>query len=209
MQTDVHNDTHSNSRSRNSSKETFPQKTNLKVARKEDLEKINLQKDYTGNWVVRAVSALLDTKDFQHSPNWIAVRLGVSVKEIVDALETLEKLGIIQRTENGYKKILKYVYFSDRDMNPFEICADHVLISTQILGRLNPGNPEVGSFYRTGFVASTKSQMRKFFLKVEELMKELLIESQAPPTSSELKNESQEIYAFTLSGIELSLKDQE
>lgn len=162
-------------------------------------EKRLLQKEYTGNWVVRAVSALLDTENFNAAPKWVAQKLDISLDEAVSALDTLEKLGIIRRTEAGYEKVLKYVYFSDRDLDPMAVLADHALISTQIMGRLDPSNPTVGSFYRTGFVASDRKRMKEFFLKLEQLMKEFLVESNGAT--------NEDVYAFTLSGVCLTQED--
>lgn len=154
-----------------------------------------LQHEYIGNWVWRATASLIDTKDFNPSPKWIAKKLNVTLEEVIDALEGLEKLGIIGRSTNGYKKLLKYVYFSDRDLDPKSVLSDHVLISTQIMGRLNPANPNVGSFYRTGFVATNQDLAKKYFLKIESVMKEFLMESANCSADA--------VYAFTFSGIDV------
>ncbi len=154
-----------------------------------------LQLQYIGNWVWRAVASLVDTRDFDPSPKWIAKKINVNLEEVVDALEGLEKLGIIGRTPQGYKKLLKYVYFSDRDLNPKAVLADHVLISTQIMGRLNPANPNLGCFYRTGFVATNQELAKKYFSKMESVMKEFLMESANCAADS--------VYAFTFSAVDV------
>lgn len=146
--------------------------TSIELKRKQEL-----QKQYTGNWVWRAVSALIETKDFDHSPEWMANRLNVSIYEIDIAIKGLIELGIIRQTDKGYVKILKYVYFSDRDLNPELILKDHVLISTQILGRLNPRKKEQPSFYRTAFIASNKALAKEYFYKIETTIKEFMIAS--------------------------------
>lgn len=125
----------------------------------------------------------------------MAKKLQVPVVEILDALEVLCTLGIIKRTDTSYKKILKYVYYSDRNMEAKKILADHVLITTQVLGRLNPDTPEVGSFYRTGFISSNRELARSFFYKMEELIKDFIIQSS--------KEESDTVYALSLSGVEV------
>ncbi|OQW49224.1 MAG: hypothetical protein A4S09_03920 [Proteobacteria bacterium SG_bin7] len=154
-----------------------------------------LQLQYIGNWVWRAVASLVDTKEFDPSPKWIAKKINVNLEEVVDALEGLEKLGIIGRTPQGYKKLLKYVYFSDRDLNPKAVLADHVLISTQIMGRLNPANPNLGCFYRTGFVATNQELAKKYFTKMEAVMKEFLMESANAAADA--------VYAFTFSAVDV------
>ena len=160
-----------------------------------------LQLQYIGNWVWRAVAALVDTKDFQPSPKWIAKKLNITLEEVVDAIEGLERLGILGRTKTGYKKLLKYVYFSDRDLDPKTVLSDHVLISTQIMGRLNPGNPKMGCFYRTGFVATNQDVAKKYFLKIESIMKEFLMESANCSADT--------VFAFTFSGVDVVEKQNQ
>ena len=154
-----------------------------------------LQLEYVGNWIWRSVASLIDTKDFNAAPRWIAERLNIRFSEVIEALEGLERLGIISRTKTGYKKLLKYVYFSDRDLDPKAVLSDHVLISTQIMGRLNPLNPKNGCFYRTGFVATNQDVAKKYFLKMEAVMKDFLMESANCSADT--------VYAFTLSGVDI------
>ncbi|MCB0367148.1 MAG: DUF4423 domain-containing protein [Bdellovibrionaceae bacterium] len=155
-----------------------------------------LQKKYTGNWLWRTLAGLVSTADFDPSLSKLAARLRVSVNEVVEAFEGLEQLGIIRRTAEGYERVLKYVYFSDRDLDPGQVLADHVLISTQVLGRLDPLNPELNSFYRTGFIASNEKAVRKFCRQMEEIMKAFLMESAAESADG--------VYGFTFSSVEVS-----
>lgn len=161
-------------------------------------EKKQLQLQYTGNWVWRAIAALVETRDFCHSVKWIADRLSVTVEEVVFALEGLEALGIIRRTSNGYEKVLKYIYYTDRDLDSTAILKDHVLVSTQILGRLATKSVVRPSFYRTAFYASTIEQARAFFLRIEDLMKQFMVDSASQA--------SDRVFAVTLSGVDLTTK---
>ena len=155
-----------------------------------------LQKKYTGNWLWRTLAALVDAETFDPSLSKLAKQLGVTVNEVVEAFEGLEKLGIIRRTAEGYERVLKFVYFSDRDLDPSQVLADHVLISTQILGRLDPLNPELNSFYRTGFIASNEKAVRRFCGQLEELLKAFLTES--------AEGVADGVYALSFSSVEVS-----
>jgi len=155
-----------------------------------------LQRKYTSSWLWRTLAAMVSNENFDPSLSRLATRLRVPIGEIVEALEGLEKLGIIRRSADGYERILKYVYFSDRDLDPSQVLADHVLISTQILGRLDPRNPELKSFYRTGFVASNEKSVRKFCKQLEEIMKTFLMESAAESSDG--------VYALSFSSVEVS-----
>lgn len=144
--------------------------------------KASLQKRYTSNWIWRTVAAIVDVSPDSRSPLWISKKLDVTVTEVVEALEGLEQLGIIERTASGYRRILKYVYYSDAHLDPISVLGDHVLISSQILSRLHPTDPNQKSFYRTGFVASNEARVKDFCLKVETLMKEFIEESAKEPS---------------------------
>jgi hypothetical protein len=127
---------------------------------KDATERPDFQRHYTGNWVWRAVAALID-EEGEYSPSFFSEKLNAPVHEIVHALEGLEKLGIIRRTQNGYKKILKYLYYNDKNLDPVRLLSDHVLVSTQILGRLVHSSGGAASFYRTSFFGTTEKKYRE------------------------------------------------
>lgn len=60
-------------------------------------------KQYCGNWIWRALECLVDSKDFNPSPKWISQRLNISIENAVDAIEGLERMGLIVRTGNSFK----------------------------------------------------------------------------------------------------------
>lgn len=156
-----------------------------------------LQKKYTSNWSWRALAALIDVNpEASRSIKWLAQKLSIAIEEVVEGLEGLEMLGIIERTAQGYKKILKYVYFSDRDIDPMSVLADHVLVSAQILSRLNPRNLNKKSFYRTGFVASNEELVRDFCLQIEALMKTFVEQS--------AKCEADRVVGFSFSNVKVT-----
>jgi hypothetical protein len=113
----------------------------------------------------------------------------------LEALEGLERLGIIRHTSKGYKKILKYIYFTDQNLEPKKILSDHVLISTQILGRLANTNYQK-SFYRTSFIGTTEKKFREFCQKMETTIKDFLIDSS--------QGRAEKVYALSLSCVDLT-----
>ncbi|MFL5814225.1 MAG: TIGR02147 family protein [Bdellovibrionia bacterium] len=58
------------------------------------------------NWYCYAIREMVDLKDFREDPEWIQARLHfkVSKKEITDAIESLLRLGLLERDENGFLK---------------------------------------------------------------------------------------------------------
>lgn len=53
------------------------------------------------NWHHMAILSLLEVKDFNPDPRWIAGRLGISLRKARESLDLLEKSGRISRTRSG------------------------------------------------------------------------------------------------------------
>lgn len=160
-----------------------------------------LQKEYTGNWVARSLFALIDTPKFESSPRKMAEVLGTTIEEVVHAFEVLENLSLIKRTHTGYQKNIQNVYFNDHDLNPKSILSDHVLISTQIMGRLDVANEDQASFYRTGFFASNRQLVKEFCLEMERIMMSFIARSQ--------REEADGVYSFSFSKVQVTQDEEE
>ena len=159
----------------------------------ESVEIKKLQTDYTSNWVWRALPALIELLP-QAEAIELASRLAVSIPEVVEALEGLCKLGILKKSESGYERILKYVYFTDRQFEAKKLVSDHVLISTQLLSRIKPS--EKNSFYRSSFLATSQVRLTSFLSELEGLMKDLIIKSS--------NDKSDCVWGLSLSAAELA-----
>jgi len=159
-----------------------------------------LQRKYTGNWLWRSIATLMEISESQPSPKWIANRLRVSLGEVVDAMDGLEKIKIIRRTQTGFEKNVQTIYFSDRDLDARSLLADHVLITTQLNGRMDPLDPQGDCFYRTSFIASNKASVRKFNKKIELAMLEFLRESETIKADT--------VYGVTFSSVDVASKEK-
>lgn len=71
------------------------------------------------NWYCYAIREMVDLKDFRDDPEWIRSRLKfkVSKKEIVDAIESLLRLGLLERDENGFLKYAQGTVTTGNDMH--------------------------------------------------------------------------------------------
>ena len=56
-------------------------------------------------WYYNALLEILELKNFSDDPVWIASKLNLSVNEVKIALERLERLGQIQKTDKGWKDL--------------------------------------------------------------------------------------------------------
>jgi DNA-binding MarR family transcriptional regulator len=155
-----------------------------------------LDEEYTGNWVWRAVAALVSFSDSSLTISRMAQGLDVDISVIVEALEGLEEMGILRRTEGGYERVLKFVYYSDRHIEAKKLHGDHVLISTQILSRLDPNQKTGQAFFRTGFLATNREIAAKYLGRMESLLKEWILESDT--------TEKNELVALSLSAVDVT-----
>lgn len=53
------------------------------------------------DWYHVALLALVDTADFESDPAWIAKRLGIPAETVVEALDRLERLGVLEVDDEG------------------------------------------------------------------------------------------------------------
>jgi hypothetical protein len=157
-------------------------------------QKQDLQKKYTQSWLWRALPCLLEVEGVSHDIRHLAVCLKVSVEDILEATDGLENLGIIRKNGKGWERVLKYIYFSDRDINPMQTLTDHLLVSQQIQNRLVPEG--VPSFYRTSFVATSNLLLRDFYLRIEALMAEFIEASG--------KQSAKNVVGITFSGVNIT-----
>lgn len=54
------------------------------------------------NWIWRATQCLIEAPDFNPSPKWIASRLNITIEKAVEAIEGLERLGIVRKDAGTY-----------------------------------------------------------------------------------------------------------
>ena len=56
------------------------------------------------DWYHFAILELIQTAEFTHDPQWIARRLGISQHEAAQAVERLQRLGYVTKTERGLER---------------------------------------------------------------------------------------------------------
>ncbi len=101
-----------------------------------DLEKEKF--DFLSKWYVVAIYVLVDLKDFNPDPDWIAKRLGgaVTVSQAKDALESLQKLGMIQSdAAHGFRQTSGAVTVADdtRSVAVFSYHQSMIRLATESL----------------------------------------------------------------------------
>ena len=133
-------------------------------------------KYFLGNWVWRAVHALVNHPNFNDSPLWISQKIGVSVEEAAEAVEGLLGLGLIKRVE-GKMQAEKVRFIMPEKLQTIGAQADnHQLLAQQVLSRLNPDQFEVA--FHDLFMATNTETFNKFYLKFIQLLDEFSNESE-------------------------------
>lgn len=92
---------------------------------------------YSQSWVWRAIEALVTAKNFNPSPIIIAKRINISVETVINALEGLERLSLIKRTESSYIKVENMSLIDETQVTKKELLVTHSTLAPQILGMLD------------------------------------------------------------------------
>ena len=92
---------------------------------------------YSQSWVWRAIEALVTAKNFNPSPIAIAKRINISVETVITALEGLERLNLIKRTESSYIKVENMTIIDQTKVTKKELLLSHSTIAPQIQGMLD------------------------------------------------------------------------
>lgn len=107
----------------------------------QEQEKLNQQKTdlqfYAQSWIWRAIEALVTAKNFNPSPIIIAKRINISVETVINALEGLERLNLIKRTESSYIKVDNMTIIDQTKVTKKDLLVTHSTLAPQILGMLD------------------------------------------------------------------------
>lgn len=151
-------------------------------------------KHFAGNWIWRAADALVLHPEFQGSPSWLQARLGISLEEAVDALEGLEKLGIIRR-EGGKVNKGRPQFIVPDDLNSRSVkVQNYVNDAIQNVSRL--GEHELGVGYSL-YSLLTKEQVFEVYSRIQKMLEDL---DQSPKTSK-----SNKLFNLTFAGVEVEV----
>ncbi len=71
------------------------------------------------DWYHFAIADLTLTKNFQFDPNWIAKRLGIPPKQAAQAMSRLERSGLLEKTDHGWRKTNSFLQLpTDKTLAP-------------------------------------------------------------------------------------------
>lgn len=141
---------------------------------------------FYGSWVWRAVYAIVDAKDFNPDPAWIADRLNIAVSAAKDAFEGLERIGAISVVDGSYKSVIDFAYHPASEIDRADMFYVHTKIRDQISERM-----KTKDCFSNLIFLSNKELISKFYFKFTDLIEELNAEG--------LKAECKDVFALELS----------
>jgi DNA-binding Lrp family transcriptional regulator len=147
---------------------------------------------FCGNWVWRAVEALVQAKDFNSNPGWIADRLNISAEAAKDALEGLERIGMLLKSDAGISSNTEAFSRSCNVLDRSDLFEIHNKMKVQIDSKITSR----ACFSNTVFL-SNKQYIEEFYHKFSEIVEELNLKSKSD-------NECSEVFALELSLARLS-----
>lgn len=142
---------------------------------------------FCSSWTWRAVEALIQSPDFKSSPQWIADRLNISVEAAKDALDGLQRLGIVKINDDkisGTAELLKYETGLLERSDAYHI---HTKIRDQITARMSSRD-----CFANTILLSNRENIEDFYEKFAALVGDLHEKSLNQGTS-------QEVFAIELS----------
>lgn len=136
---------------------------------------------FCGNWIWRAVDALVASKDFNSDPTWVADRLNISVEAAKDALDGLERIGRIKKSETGLVANAEFSNFDNVDLDRSDRFEIHNKIKDQITSRITSRDS-----YCNLVLLSSRGNVSDFYDGFCRLVEEFAAKSDADETSTEV-----------------------
>lgn len=78
------------------------------------------------DWYYFGILSLAETEDFQDSPEWIARRLNIKIQEAKKALQTLERLQLLKRNDQGTLVLTGIALKTSSDVSHVALRKSHV-----------------------------------------------------------------------------------
>jgi hypothetical protein len=147
---------------------------------------------FSGNWIWRAVEALAQSKDFNSNPAWISDRLNISAEAAKDALEGLERIGLLRKDGESIIGNPAHVYSNSDKLDRSDLYEIHNKMKSQIDSKMNSRQ----AFSNT-ILLSNKKYVSEFYEKFISAVDELNSKSSQDSSCSE-------VFAFELSLARLS-----
>lgn len=142
------------------------------------------------------VFTTFELSDFNPSPLWISKKTGISVEEVVEALEGLAVLGHLKKENGSFYPIegKQFANFDFTGKTKTEIIDEHAVISQQILNEMH-ANTTVAFDHR--FIAGNEQILAELYSDIKAAFDKAFQKSQAN------KSANNAIYNITFTGVDV------
>ncbi len=133
-------------------------------------------------WSYMAILNLVRMKSFKNDPSWIAGRVGITEKQVVEALDRLQRLGMLITDENGKLKRSHEAYRTSDDIADVTIRKGH--FQTLDLAKKSLEEDEIDirdfSWLTMSVKQSQMKEMKEFIRKFQTEFVELFAKNEDP-----------------------------
>lgn len=155
-----------------------------------------LWQQLASKWVWPAIFSMIKLKDFNPSLKAIAARLHIGLSDCIDAVEGLERLGLIRRKAGGgfeqaYDRIL---IPNHEDIKPY-IKQGLMMSAVDVSSRVNNASSRI----HCAFVPTTREHYDEYVRKINEVTSKFVAES--------IEKEAEEVFAVSICGASLTPPD--
>lgn len=153
---------------------------------------------FNSNLIWRAVYAMVELKDFDWSPVWIAKKMGISETDAMDALIGLTQLGLIRKTATGFEQGKLQIITEENQLSHEVMLNHHRLITEELLNLMSPKRD--GAYYN--FIAQgNKDALHELYAEIKEVFQRF--------SEKSLKNKRNydSVFAFSFTTVDVTTTD--
>ncbi len=162
--------------------------------------------EYLSHWYYVAIRELISSPDFKDDPRWIRDRLGseLTLWEIKNGLEVLERLKLIKKNGKGYEQTSKNLYTEEEveSLAAFNYHAEMLELAQQVLNKRKATERDFQSLVAM-VDGRTYKDLRK---KIEGFKLELVEYLQQQEREKEERRTPEELYALNIQLMPLSAR---
>lgn len=139
---------------------------------------------FTQSCIWRTIELVFDIDGFDPSPTNIAKKLNCSLEEVIEALDGLERMGLLIRDANkGYQRTHQCVNLSSDNMLK-QAVIQHVLLTQQLHGSLQRDYVNNTLWIRDYFISTNRQLLQEYLGKVNAAFVELIKKSDEQPVDN-------------------------
>lgn len=111
---------------------------------------------------------LVETKDFNPSPKWIASRLSITVEKALDAIEGLTRMGCVIKIGDSYRVNQEWFQLTPKELDRAALLRSQSRIVPQLMSKLTENDA-----FTSQFILADEEIIKRFAPRFMELFKQM------------------------------------